>query len=325
MAARRQFQQLGLLGFLSPKEGGQPLMLAVDSIDEDPAQPRKEFDAEALRELADTIALRGVRQPISVRPHPELDKRWILNSGARRLRASRLAGKTEIPAFVDTTADSYDQVIENEQRESLKPMELALFVQRRIEAGDSQAEIARRLGKSRQYITYATALIDAPDWLLAAYREGRCKGVTELYELRRLFTEYGEEVRAWASGSEAITRESLAALRSELKGVVKVEDGPASISNTAPECSIEALEIPPVKDERASFDAPASAKKPPSVKTVPRSKATRLAVELGGHPFELVVDKDPGRRGEVLVRPLQGGAHKTVLAADVRLIGFVEG
>ena len=80
-----------------------------------------------------------------------------------------------------------------------------------------------------------------------------------------------------------------------------------------------------MKDERASFDAPASAEKPPSVKTVPRSKATRLAVELRGHPFELVVDKDPGRRGEVLVRPLQGGAHKTVSAADVRLIGFVEG
>lgn len=324
MAARRQFQQLGLLGFLAPKEEGQPLMLALDSIDEDPAQPRKEFDAEALRELADTIALRGVRQPISVRPHPELDKRWILNSGARRLRASRLAGKTEIPAFVDTTADSYDQVIENEQRESLKPMELALFVQRRIEAGDSQAEIARRLGKSRQYITYATALIDAPDWLLAAYREGRCKGVTELYELRKLFTEYGDEVRAWASGSEAIARENVAALRSALK-VVKVEDGSASVLNTAFECSIEALEPPPVKEEGASFEAPVSAEKLPSVKTVPRSKATRLAVELGGHPFELVVDKDPGRRGEVLVRPLEGGAYKTVSAAHVRLIGFVEG
>jgi ParB family chromosome partitioning protein len=178
--AASQFQQLGLLGLLSHKEAGQPLMLALDSIDEDPAQPRKEFDAESLRELADTIALRGVRQPISVRPHPEKAKRWILNFGARRLRASILAGKSEVPAFVDATSDSYDQVIENEQREPLRPMELALFVQRRMQAGDSQAEIARRLGKSRQYITYATALIDPPDWLLAAYREGRCKGATEL-------------------------------------------------------------------------------------------------------------------------------------------------
>ena len=81
----------------------------------------------------------------------------------------------EIPAFVDTPSDSFDQVIENEQRESLRPLELALFVQRRIVAGDSQTEIARRLGKSRQYVTYATALIDAPDWLLAAYREGSAR------------------------------------------------------------------------------------------------------------------------------------------------------
>lgn len=62
----------------------------------------------------------------------------MLNFGARRLRASTLAGKTEIPTFVDTTADSYDQMIENEQREGLRPFELALFVQRRLALGDSK-------------------------------------------------------------------------------------------------------------------------------------------------------------------------------------------
>jgi ParB family transcriptional regulator, chromosome partitioning protein len=327
MAARRQFQQLGLLGFLTPKEMGQPLTLALDSIDEDPAQPRKDFDAQALQELADTIALRGVRQPISVRPHPELDKRWVLNSGARRLRASRLAGKTEIPAFVDTTADNYDQVIENEQREALKPMELALFVQRRMEAGDSQAEIARRLGKSRQYITYATALIDAPEWLLAAYRDGRCKGVTELYELRKLATEYGDEVRTWVSSRDAISRESVAGLRSELKKAKVVEEPVPLSSAPEPELSIAVLESPVVKEEVASFVAAAPIGKLLPVKALPRTmgtRAPRLAIELRGHSFELVVDKDPGRRGEVYVRPLQGGAHRVVSAADVRLVGFVE-
>ena len=54
----------------------------------------------------------------------------------------------EIPAFIDTTADSYDQVIENEQREGLKPLELALFVQKRLALGDKQADIAKNLGKS---------------------------------------------------------------------------------------------------------------------------------------------------------------------------------
>ncbi|MEO7337245.1 MAG: ParB/RepB/Spo0J family partition protein, partial [Caldimonas sp.] len=165
---------------------GTPLMLRLVDIDEDPNQPRHEFDEEALRELAATIAERGVRQPISVREHPEQPDRWMLNFGARRLRASKLAGKTEIPAFVDATVDSYDKVIENEQRDALRPLELALFVQREMETGQSQADVARRLGKSRAYLTYVCALVDAPDWLMTLYREGKCRGVRELYDLRRL-------------------------------------------------------------------------------------------------------------------------------------------
>lgn len=83
----------------------------------------------------------------------------MLNFGARRLRASKLAGQTQIPPYVNETATSYDQVIENEQREGLKPLELALFVQSRIALGESQADIARQLGKSQPYITYATARV----------------------------------------------------------------------------------------------------------------------------------------------------------------------
>src|SRR4051812_37770370 len=130
---------------VSPTSDGQPLMLPIDAIDEDADQPRTEFDEESLRELAETIARRGVRQPISVRPHPDQAKRWVLNFGARRLRASKLAGRTDIPAFVDEAADSYDQVIENEQRKALRPLELAMFVKRRLARGESQAEIARML------------------------------------------------------------------------------------------------------------------------------------------------------------------------------------
>ena len=158
---------LDLLATPADLLAGAPLQLRIDTIDEDPDQPRREFDPERLAELAETIRERGVRQAVSVRRHPTQPDRWMLNFGARRLRASKLAGKDEIPAFVDHTADSYDQVIENEQREGLKPLELALFVQRRLVNGESQADIAKRLGKSRQYIMIATALIDAPDWLLS--------------------------------------------------------------------------------------------------------------------------------------------------------------
>ena len=194
-----QLDELAALDAPTLTTSGQPLMLAVDSIEEDPDQPRHEFDSNALNELAVTIRERGVRQPISVRPNLQRAGRWLLNFGARRLRVSRLAELKEIPAFIDTTADSYDQMIENEQREGLKPLELALFVQKRLAIGDNQAEIAKRLGKSRQWVTLTTALIEAPDWLLQAYREGRCRGMNELYELRRLHGEYSGSVETWVA------------------------------------------------------------------------------------------------------------------------------
>ena len=194
-----QLDGLAALDEPAPDASGRPMLLPLDGIDEDPEQPRHEFDANGLLELAATIHDRGVRQPISVRPSTQQPGRWVLNFGARRLRASKLAGLTEIPAFIDTTADNYDQVIENEQREGLKPL-----------------EIARRLGESRQYVTLATALIEPPDWLLDAYRQGRCKGMTELYELRRLHGEHAEQVEAWASDCEPMTRERIATLKREL-------------------------------------------------------------------------------------------------------------
>jgi ParB family transcriptional regulator, chromosome partitioning protein len=131
-----QLDDLAALDAPTLNANGQPLMLPADAIDEDPDQPRHEFDSNALSELAETIRERGVRQPISVRPDLQQAGRWVLNFGARRLRASRLARLKEIPAFIDTTADSYDQLIENEQREGLKPLELALFVQKRLAMGD---------------------------------------------------------------------------------------------------------------------------------------------------------------------------------------------
>jgi ParB family chromosome partitioning protein len=193
-----------------------PLLLVMDKIDEDPDQPRREFDPESLAELAETIKDRGVRQPVSVRPNLEQPGRFVLNFGARRLRASKLAGETEIPAFVDIPVDAYDQVIENEQREGLKPFELAEFVKRRLELGESQTEIARLLGKSQPYVAYICALVDAPPWLVRVYEEGKCRGFAELYQLRRLHAQAPRQVQEWIEQRETITRTDLQHLKAAL-------------------------------------------------------------------------------------------------------------
>lgn len=207
---------------------GTPFELALDLIDEDPEQPRVEFDEPALLELASTIGSRGVRQPVSVRPHPSVPGRWMLNFGARRLRASRMAGRTSIPAFEDRTVDRYDQVIENEQREGLTPLALALFVQRRLGLGENQADIARRLGKSRGYLTLVCALIDAPDWLMDLYRSGRCTALRELYELRRLGQVQPEPTLRWAQDQRHIGRSEVRALRALLGTDSEASPSPAA-------------------------------------------------------------------------------------------------
>jgi ParB family transcriptional regulator, chromosome partitioning protein len=295
-----QLDDLAALDAPSPANTGQPLHLPLVDIDEDPEQPRREFDTGALQELSETIRDRGVMQPISVRPHPQVSGRWVLNFGARRLRASKLAGLSTIPAFVDASADSYDQVIENEQREGLQPLDLALFIQRRLAAGDTQAEIARRMGKSRQYVTMAMALVDAPDWLLCAYREGRCRGLKELHDLRRLADEDPHRVAAWVADRDAISRDQVAALRNDLKALASVRHEAVAIER-------------PTKTQRSPGVAS------PGVTRVSRARLV-LQARLDGEIVSIDVGRAPSQPGCVFVQA--GGCTQVVDAARLTLLGF---
>jgi ParB family transcriptional regulator, chromosome partitioning protein len=300
---------------------GTPLMLPVNSIDEDPSQPRREFDADALQQLADTIAQRGVRQPISVRIHPIQPKRWIVNFGARRLRASKLAGKADIPAFIDNTANSYDQVIENEQREGLKPLELALFVQQRLALGESQADIARLLGKSRPYVTYATALIDAPDWLMATYRAGQCRGSRELHELRGLHAEHPTAAEALLSSGHLITRERIAEAKTKVNVAVntaalafgKGQTGGGFIASSHKEAMKSMPTGKSTSAESAHAFNPAQA---------PEAQRQQLVLmgEVEHQTVEIVLNQSPQLEGCVCVQAASGADIFEVQIDQVRLL-----
>ncbi|MBX9717109.1 MAG: ParB/RepB/Spo0J family partition protein [Burkholderiaceae bacterium] len=327
-----QLDDLAALDAPTLENTGQPLMLPVSSIDEDPEQPRREFEDNRLEDLAETIRSRGVRQPISVRPNLQAPGRWMLNFGARRLRASKMAGMVEIPAFIDTTADSYDQVIENEQREGLRPLELALFVQKRIALGDNQAEIAKRLGKSRQWVTLATALIEPPEWLLQAYREGRCRGTNELYDLRRLHGEHGETVEAWAAQQPTITRDRLTELRAALERRTTAVPAPAGGAEQPPG-HVDPAGADPVADEttqtlpraQESTADPRSGHTRSTTPEAPARSDQRVHVEFEGHDYQLVVSVVPDHAGCMYVRPLTGGPRRLAPVASLKLLGFVGG
>lgn len=136
----------------------------VDEIRSNPYQPRKTFDEESLNELAESIKMHGVVQPIIVKKGI---KGYELIAGERRTKASRLAGLKTIPAIIRDFDDEEMMeiaLIENIQRENLNPIEEASAYQHIIErTGMTQEEIAKKFGKSRSYITNMLGLLKLPD------------------------------------------------------------------------------------------------------------------------------------------------------------------
>jgi ParB family transcriptional regulator, chromosome partitioning protein len=319
--------QLATAGASSSSQGpgaGAPMLIPIDDIDEDPEQPRTEFEPQALQQLADTVRQRGVRQPISVRPHPQQAQRWIVNFGSRRLRASKLAGKTHVPAFVDASIDSYDQVIENEQREGLKPLELALFVQRRMALGETQTFIAKGLGKSQPYIAYACALIDAPDWLMCLYRQGKCQGLTELYHLRRLHSKAPDRVVAWAARAETITRSDVPAWKRELGGSASQ---PSRGEGTGGAMEPAAMTSAPETNHRSTGKPvqaswPVNTSDSSALRHAPEAGAKGLFARRGTELMQIVLDDVPAAPGEVFVRKQGELFAESVAAGDLQLLGF---
>ena len=136
-------------------------MLPIDAIAANPDQPRQDFDDESLRELADSIRVHGIIQPMTVRHMG--DGTYQIISGERRFRASQLAGLREVPAFIRTANDQTlleMALIENIQREDLNPMEVAYsYLRLQEEFNLTQEQLANRVGKKRSTITnYLTIL-----------------------------------------------------------------------------------------------------------------------------------------------------------------------
>ncbi len=140
------------------------LNISVDSIDQNPFQPRTHFDEQALEELAASIRKLGIVQPLTVRE--TADGRFQLIAGERRLRAARLAGLTHVPAYIRTADDQAMlelALVENIQREDLDAVEVAISFQRLIEECRlTQEQLSDRVGKQRSTISNYLRLLRLP-------------------------------------------------------------------------------------------------------------------------------------------------------------------
>ena len=147
----------------------------ISQVEVNPFQPRTDFEPESLRELAESIKLQGLIQPITVRRSAQ--NTFQLISGERRLRASKLAGLTEVPAYVRMANDHQMlemALIENIQRENLNAIEVALSFHRMIEECNlKQEELGGRVSKSRSTVTNYLRLLKLPPVIQASIRDNQ--------------------------------------------------------------------------------------------------------------------------------------------------------
>lgn len=147
----------------------------VNKIETNPWQPRSKFDEEALQDLAESIKVQGIIQPITVRSLNA--DTYQLISGERRLQASKRAGLDKIPAYIRTADDQQMlemALIENIQRENLNAIEIALSYQRLLaECNLKQEQLGERVGKNRSTVTNYLRLLKLPPDIQVALRDNR--------------------------------------------------------------------------------------------------------------------------------------------------------
>ena len=298
-----------LAGFLNKPAlaNAGPMHIPLKLIDEDPNQPRTAdnpgYSLESLRELADTIRLRGVKTPISVRDNPKARGRYIINHGTRRFRASALARKTMIPGFLDNDYDNADQVVENIHRNALTPREIADYIGRELARGKKKREIATELGKSPAFISQHVTLLDLPDPIADSFNSGRSRDVTLINDLVTIYTKKPDEVTAWlADDDQEITRGSVKLLREFLNYKQGTDDFVANDPGMRRE------------EKRA-----ASSKIDPD-----KLKRAIVQVRHKGRTARLILDRRPPSEGSAWLRYDDGQVARAKLA-NVQLVALREG
>lgn len=165
--------------------GDSIFWIEVEKIKPNPYQPRRDFDEARLKDLADSIRMYGLLQPITVtrkeyeKPEGGLAVEYELIAGERRLRASKIAGLQQIPALI-RSGEQDDKVklelaiIENLQREDINSVDRARAFKRLAdEFGMKHIQIAEKVGKSREYVSNTLRILDLPDEILNALSEGK--------------------------------------------------------------------------------------------------------------------------------------------------------
>ena len=164
-------------------QGDSIFWVEVEKIVPNPFQPRREFDEQKLRELSESVRMYGILQPLTV-TRKEIEREdgtffteYELIAGERRLRASKLAGLSQVPVIIREGEDSEQEklelaIIENLQREDLNAVDRALAFRQLADVfGLSHTQVAKKVGRSREYVSNSIRLLALPDYMLTALKQ----------------------------------------------------------------------------------------------------------------------------------------------------------
>ncbi|MFZ4544145.1 MAG: ParB/RepB/Spo0J family partition protein [Saprospiraceae bacterium] len=221
---------------------GAVALMDINTIEVNPFQPRKDFDPIALEELASSITTYGLIQPITVRRMSE--NSYQLISGERRFRASKIAGLTEIPAYIRIAENDQEMLemalVENIQREDLNSIEVAISYQRLIDECSLTHEVmSERVGKKRSTVTNYLRLLKLPPEIQQGIKNGQVSmgharalaGITDIALQLMLFQRIKNESLSVREIEELISKYSAGKEKSK-KSIEKVPDVYKSVQDT---------------------------------------------------------------------------------------------
>lgn len=310
-------------------------------------QPRREFNEEALRELADSIKAHGVMQPIVVR---RVDGGYEIIAGERRWRASKIAEVTTIPAIIRDIDDKKAlavALVENVQREDLSPMEEALALQRlKDEFKLKNKEVAEIVGKPANDVNKLLTLLKLEDAVAALYERG-CRSVEVLLELNRAHEESPDETKLFIGEKDDITRREVREFRARIKAGGEEKNSPASFSDghegggeheplvsqggsTGGESVVKELvgeeqtKNPPEKEIEPDNGELTSFPRGKAIADPDRLKKPLLLVDYDGRSAAVLLNRKPKSPGVVFIRYEDGGGDEMVSVDKLKIIQLSE-
>jgi len=317
------------------ENAGKALVIPLEKIVED-AQVRKNMDPDALKELAASIRTHGVKSPISVRS-ADSDGNYKINYGHRRFRASKMAGNTTIPAFIDDEHTDFHQVIENIHREELTPVEIAHFIQRRIEAGDKKSDIAKTLGKPASYVSDHAAMLEMDPVILDLYDSGACHSIQALANLHRAHKKQPAKVEAFCRKTQGdLTLAQVRAFTEKLKQPENPQQEAKSLgSESQPVGNKPGVDQPQDKRQEPVTTGNTSIGSFPEEQILPAGvefqenpnqlQNPAVQVQHDKRPARLVLDRKPSGMGRAWLRYDDDGSEIEADLNQVELVAIVEG